>query len=140
MLQRDYIQRLIREFMAALQRFLEKKEIEDRRKTMHQLYMQYLGDYGFYHSAGMDEVMKSFEQYVPEERIDRMEMLAELYYTEADMLSEPIRTMQLERAFRLFDFIDSHCGTFSLERSKKMDDIARKLNSAGHADTSRPGA
>ena len=28
MLQRDYIQRLIREFMAALERMLEKKEVE----------------------------------------------------------------------------------------------------------------
>lgn len=31
MLQRDYIQRLIREFMAALERMLEKKEVEVRR-------------------------------------------------------------------------------------------------------------
>lgn len=32
MLQRDYIQRLIREFMAALERMLEKKEVEERRE------------------------------------------------------------------------------------------------------------
>ena len=31
MLQRDYIQRLIREFMAALERMLEKKEVEVRQ-------------------------------------------------------------------------------------------------------------
>ncbi len=30
MLQRDYIQRLIREFMAALERMLEKKESDGR--------------------------------------------------------------------------------------------------------------
>ena len=33
MLQRDYISRLIREFMAALQRYLEKNEAGARRKT-----------------------------------------------------------------------------------------------------------
>ena len=44
MLQQDYIMRLIREFFAALQRALEKPEIEDRTKAIHQLYLQYLGD------------------------------------------------------------------------------------------------
>ena len=34
MLQRDYIQRLIREFMAALERMLEKKEVEVRREKI----------------------------------------------------------------------------------------------------------
>ncbi len=38
MLQRDYIQRLIREFMAALERMLEKKEVEVRREKIKELY------------------------------------------------------------------------------------------------------
>ena len=41
MLQRDYIQRLIREFMAALERMLEKKEVEERREKIRELYNQY---------------------------------------------------------------------------------------------------
>ena len=40
MLQRDYIMRLIQEFLAALQRMLEKKEIESRRETLEKLYDQ----------------------------------------------------------------------------------------------------
>ena len=40
MLQRDYIQRLIREFMAALERMLEKKEIEVIREKIKELYNQ----------------------------------------------------------------------------------------------------
>ena len=43
MLQRDYIQRLIREFMAALERMLEKKEVEVRREKIRELYNQYVG-------------------------------------------------------------------------------------------------
>ena len=128
MLQRDYIQRLIREFMAALQRLLEKKEGRDRQEAVRELYRQYLGNYELYHSAGMDEVMRSFESFPQEERAERMEMLAELYYAEADMLTEPTRTRQLERAYMLFDFIDRHGDTFSMERTKKMDDIARLIN------------
>ena len=40
MLQRDYIQRLIREFMAALERMLEKKEVKVRREKIRGLYNQ----------------------------------------------------------------------------------------------------
>ena len=43
MLQRDYIQRLIREFMAALERMLQKKEVEVRREKIKELYDQYVG-------------------------------------------------------------------------------------------------
>ena len=50
-------------------------------------------------------------------------MLAELYYAEADDMSEPVRTEILERAFMLFDFIDHHSRTFSIERKEKMSRI-----------------
>ena len=43
MLQQDYFLRLIREFFAALQKALEKNEIEDRTKAIHELYDQYVG-------------------------------------------------------------------------------------------------
>ena len=51
MLQRDYIQRLIREFMAALERMLEMKELEVRREKIRELYNQYVGPYAFYSVA-----------------------------------------------------------------------------------------
>lgn len=127
MLQRDYISRLIREFMAALQRYLEKQEITERRKAVEDLYRQYLGPYDFYHTSDLDEIMASFENFPEEERLDRMEMLAELYYAEADMLSEPRRTMQLDMAFSLFSFVDRHGRTFSVERINKMKDIGRRI-------------
>lgn len=47
MLQRDYIQRLIREFMAALQRLLEKKEAKVRQEDVRRMFAQYFGDYAF---------------------------------------------------------------------------------------------
>ena len=57
MLQRDYILRLIREFMAAIERMLRKKEIADRREEIKQLYEQYVGPYALYRNATTDEVM-----------------------------------------------------------------------------------
>lgn len=114
--------------MAAIQRYLEKDEITERRKAAETLFKQYMGDYAFYHTAGMDDIMQSFEQWQEEERLSRMEMLAELYYAEADDLTEPLRTRQLEYALLLFDFIDTHSRTMSFDRMEKMDKIRRRLN------------
>ncbi len=123
MLQRDYIQRLIREFMAALQRLIEKNEAGERQEEARRLFTQYVGDYTFYHTATLEDVMQSFGKYPEEERLERINMLAELYYAEADSLSEPARTAVLDRAFMLFDFIDRHSRTYSPDRLKKMNDI-----------------
>lgn len=123
MLQRDYIQRLIREFMAALQRLIEKDEAGERLEEVRRLFTQYVGDYTFYHTATLEDVMQSFGKYPEEERLERINMLAELYYAEADSLSEPARTAVLDRAFMLFDFIDRHSRTYSPDRLKKMNDI-----------------
>jgi hypothetical protein len=123
MLQRDYIQRLIREFMAALQRLLEKKEVGERQEEVRRLFAQYMGDYAFFHTASLDDIMRWFEKYHEEERLDRIGMLAELYYAEADTMSEPMRSDVLDKAFMLFDFIDRHSRTYSPERLEKMREI-----------------
>ena len=126
MLERDYIMRLIREFMAALARMLEKKEIEGRREALRKLYEQYVGPYDFYHIMSVDDMMQSFTKYPESERLHRMEMLAELYYAEADMLSEPMRGNIISLALSLFGFVDRNSKTFSFDRRKKMDELRGK--------------
>lgn len=127
MLERDYIMRLIREFMAALARILEKKEIEGRREALRKLYEQYVGPYDFYHVMSVNDIMTSFGKYPENERLYRMEMLAELYYAESDMLTEPMRGNVLRLAFSLFDFIDRNGRTFSFDRKQKMEEIRNAL-------------
>ena len=101
MLQRDYIQRLIREFMAALERMLEKKEVEVRREKIKELYNQYVGPYAFYSIATIEDVMKAMAGIDDEEkRLSKMDMLAELYYHEADMVGQPTRDELLSQ-FRI---------------------------------------
>ena len=126
MLERDYIMRLIREFMAALARMLEKKEIEGRREALRKLYEQYVGPYDLYHIMSVDDIMQSFTKYPESERLYRMEMLAELYYAEADMLSEPMRGNIISLALSLFGFVDRNSKTFSFDRRKKMDELRGK--------------
>lgn len=127
MLQQDYIMRLIREFMAALERMLEKKEIKSRRETVEKLYEQYVGPYDFYHIMPLDDIMQSFTRYPEEERLFRMEMLAELYYVEADMLSEPTRTNVMRLALNLFVLIDRNSNTFSFDRRRKIEELKKTV-------------
>lgn len=128
MLQRDYIQRLIREFMAALERMLEKKEVETRREKIKELYDQYVGPYAFYHIATIDDVMKAMAGIDDEEkRLTKMDMLAELYYHEADTVGQPLRDELLDKAFMLFDYVESHGDTYSIDRRNKMAEIRQKI-------------
>lgn len=128
MLQRDYIQRLIREFTSAIERMLEKKEITTRREKIRELYDQYVGPYAFYSIATIDDVMKSMAGIDDEEkRLSKMDMLAELYYREADTVGQPQRGELLDKAFMLFDYVESHGDTFSIDRRNKMAEIKQKI-------------
>ena len=128
MLQRDYILRLIREFMAALERMLEKKEVADRREEIKQLYEQYVGPYALYHNATIDEVLLALAGMDEEQRLPSMEMLAELFYAEADTVSNPERDFLLEKAFALFSIIERDGKTYSLKRRWKMQDIQERIS------------
>ena len=122
MLQRDYIMRLIREFMAALQLLLEGKDLEHRREELKKLYEQYIGPYELYHNATIDVAMRALASYDEGQRLERMEMLAELYYAEADTVTGPDRNFLLDKAFNLFSF-----KTFSMDRRYKMALIEQRL-------------
>lgn len=127
MLQRDYILRLIREFFAALARMLEKKEVEDRREAIKQMYEQFVGPYSLFHDATTGEVMAKLSEIDEEHRMAKTEMLAELYYAEADTVGQPERDFLLGKAFDLFEYIDRHGKTYSFDRMQKMGRIRSLL-------------
>jgi len=127
MLERDYIMRLIREFAEALELVL-KKDVRKRRDEIRRMYDQYVGPYSFYHIATIDDVMKSIGGFPENERLHRMEMLAELYYAEADLVVGPTRTMLLDKALALFHFITRHDRTYDMMRLRKMADIEKRLS------------
>ena len=117
MLQRDYIMRLIQEFMAAVQKFLEKEEGE------------YVGDYETIRNLSIDEaLLYAREQWEDDQQQERLEMLAELYYAEGCGKQAPLRNILLEKAFRLFDYLSTHDKTFNLGRQQKMTQIRQILN------------
>lgn len=127
MLQQDYIIRLIQEFAAALRKFIEKPEDDDRDAKLRDLYRQYVGDYAFYHTAAVEDTLASMEQYDERERTYRIEMLAELYYAEGNLRLGAERLMLWDKALRLFDYVNKHDKTFSFDRIRKMNEIRNYL-------------
>ena len=78
MIRQDYFIRLIEEFAAALAVMLKKKE-DERDDSLKDLYRQYVGDYTLLRNMSVDELMEyAANEWNNNERIDRLEMLAEL--------------------------------------------------------------
>ncbi|MBR4238582.1 MAG: hypothetical protein IKQ03_04120 [Prevotella sp.] len=128
MLQQDYFLRIIEEFAKALSLFKQsKKDLKQKQDEILKLYDTYVGDNVFYHIASMDDIMDSFTRFPEDERLERMEMLAELYYAESDLKSGPSRDMLLENARKLFIFIDHHSRTLSLQRQQRIIQIEKDI-------------
>lgn len=130
MLQRDYFIRLIEEFNAAISRFLTKKDDELKRdKDLKDLYRQYVGEYDDLRNLSVDELLTyAKEQWKEEERIDKINMVAELLYAEGSYKGQPLRQMLMEKSYRLFDYVEANGSTFSIDRRQKMEAMRQELS------------
>ena len=130
MLQRDYFIRLIEEFNAAISRFLTKKDDDLKRdKDLKDLYRQYVGEYDDLRNLSVDELLTyAKEQWKEEERIDKINMVAELLYAEASYKGQPLRQMLMEKSYRLFDYVEANGSTFSINRHQKMEAMRQELD------------
>ena len=131
MLQRDYFIRLIEEFQAALARLLHVRQNGKRDDMIRDLYRQYVGNYDDLRNLTVDEMMiYGKEQWREDQRVERLNFLAELLYAEATYKTNPLRGMLMDKAFKLFSYVDSHSGVMSLDRRQKMERISREIDSA----------
>ncbi|RKW53204.1 MAG: hypothetical protein D8H98_17470 [Prevotella sp.] len=106
---------------------MAEKEYDKRREAIKDLYTQFVGDYQFYHTATIDEVMKEAESFPEEERLMKLEMLAELYFAEADYLSNPFKEVILNKAYSLYLFIDKYSNDYSIDRKHKLETLKELL-------------
>ena len=129
MLQRDYFIRLIEEFNAAISRFLTNKDEDLKRdKDLKDLYRQYVGEYDDLRNLSFDELLTyAKEQWEEEERIDKINMVAELLYAEGSYKGQPLRQILLEKAYALFDYVEANDSTFSIDRRQKMEAMRQEL-------------
>ena len=129
MLQRDYFIRLIEEFNAAISHFLTNKDEDLKRdKDLKDLYRQYVGEYDDLRNLSVDELLTyAKEQWEEEERIDKINMVAELLYAEGSYKGQPLRQILLEKAYALFDYVEANDSTFSIDRRQKMEAMRQEL-------------
>ncbi len=127
MLQRDYFIRLIEEFNVAVSRFLEKKK-DNKDEDLRDLYRQYVGDYELLRNGSLDEIMTfAHDQWGDDVRMEKINMLAELLYVEGCYQQNPLRTMLLEKAYRLYDYVEANGDIFSMGRRQKMQQLRKEL-------------
>lgn len=128
MIRQDYFLRLLREFFEALQLVLRSKtDIRQKKDDLNRMYDEYVGDSIFYHTAPMDEIVTSFQQYEDDMRYQKMEMLAYLYSVEAMYSGCIDKAMMQERALWLFTYVNKNSKEFSLDRQKKIDELQKEL-------------
>lgn len=133
MIQKDYYLRMIEEFGRALANFMERRHDDARRdREMADLYRQYVGDYSLVRNLSVEETMVyAHDQWADDERISRLGMLAELLYAEATYCAVPISTLLYDKAYRLYDYVETHGDTYSIDRHNKMEAIRRILKDKG---------
>lgn len=130
MLKKDYMMRLIDDFVAALQRLLEKDDSADRRAELRQLYETYVGPYELYHHCTLEEMVQALAGEDEEHRWAKMQMLSELYDREAELESEPMATALRQKALFLYDSLERQGNTYSMARHERMAILQRQLKPA----------
>lgn len=133
MIQKDYFLRMIEEFGRALANFMERRHDDARRdREMADLYRQYVGDYTLVRNLSVEETMVyAHDQWADDERIGRLGMLAELLYAEATYRAAPLSTLLYDKAYKLYDYVETHGDTYSIDRHNKMEAIRRILKDKG---------
>ena len=130
MLERDYFLKIIEEFAVAIQRFLNKKKEQQTDEEIQDLYRQYVGDYDILRNLTVEEAIDYARQEWEDYRqLEKLKMLADLWYTEGAIKQQPLRDILLTKSFKLFDYIDGRDKTFSLLSQQKMTKIREMLHS-----------
>lgn len=132
MLQRDYIMRLLQDFVEALEKLVEERDKHDGLELQLQLQSIYRAYFNhphtFYYNQDAEYILNDLGQnYGGEELLTRIEMLSELLYQDA-LLKEPEEQKYLLRkSLYLLIYLDEHSDTFSFERRGKISEIEKKI-------------
>ncbi len=133
MLQEDFILRLIREFIQALGILISRMkgkddpDIEVQFNSFYKRYFDQKGDY--FKDMPVEDMVKYINENYPEQhRLPRVEMLADLLYSEGSLISSSsIATKRKlwEKASYLYNYINENDSTYSLPRMRKQEEIKK---------------
>jgi hypothetical protein len=132
MLQRDYIMRLVREFVEALEKLIEerdKKEESELQLQLQSIYRAYFNHpHTFYYEQDAEYILNDLRQnYEGEEFLTRIDMLSQLIYQDALLKEREEQVYLLRKSLYLLNYLDSHSDTFSFERRGKISEIEKKI-------------
>lgn len=133
MLQRDYILRLARQFVEALEKLVEERKKKDDTELQLQfqsIYRTYFNHpHTFYYDQDAEYILNDLGQnYEGEELLVRIDMLSELLYQDALLKVPAEQHFLLKKSLFLLKYMDEHSDTFSLERRRKISEIEEKIS------------
>lgn len=134
MLERDYIMRLIRQFFETLEKLREKRKrdkgatLQMDIKGMYRSYFQQTDN--FFYEQDCEFILHYLQtEFPPQEFIQRVEMLAEMFYFDAEIQPASALTENLlKKSLTLMEFLDTHSNTYSLDRQYKIREIKKKID------------
>lgn len=132
MLQRDYIMRLLQDFVEALEKLVEERGKHDGPELQLQLQSIYRAYFNhphtFYYNQDAEYILNDLGQnYGGEELLTRIEMLSELLYQDALLKGPEEQNYLLRKSLYLLIYLDEHSDTFSFERRGKISEIEKKI-------------
>lgn len=132
MLQRDYIMRLLQDFVEALEKLVEERGKHDGPELQLQLQSIYRAYFNhphtFYYNQDAEYILNDLGQnYGGEELLTRIEMLSELLYQDALLKESEEQNYLLRKSLYLLIYLDEHSDTFSFERRGKISEIEKKI-------------
>lgn len=132
MLQRDYIMRLLQDFVEALEKLVEERDKHDGPELQLQLQSIYRAYFNhphtFYYNQDAEYILNDLGQnYGGEELLTRIEMLSELLYQDALLKELEEQKYLLRKSLYLLIYLDEHSDTFSFERRGKISEIEKKI-------------
>jgi primosomal protein N'' len=135
MLQEDFILRLVREFIEALALFISRMkgkddlEIHVEFDKFYNRFFEQKSDY--FKSMSAEEMIQDvIDRYPESNRLPRIEMLADLLYSEGSLISKALESQKKdlwEKSLHLYEYLQDNDLTYSLPRLKKLDEIAQFL-------------
>lgn len=137
MLEEDYIMRLVREFIQALDILISRmkgKDDFDVHIQFSKFYTNYFSQQSdfFKEMSAVEMIEYVTARYKEKDRLPRIEMLAELLYSEGSLLSKKEESVELKdqlwrKAQYLYEYMQQNDDTYSLSRLSKIDEIKNYL-------------
>ncbi|HJD93057.1 MULTISPECIES: hypothetical protein [Bacteroides] len=131
MLKEDFLLRMIQEVMKALTALLNKKGSKlEKQQELENFYSKYLNkDKDFFLTQSIEDIHAYLDQSKLQEKVVRIELLAEILYHDALLSSqiEEKRNLALKACY-LFEELTRLDKTFSVERQLKTKQLMELAN------------